>query len=270
MPASRAIERSESESPVVVDRQAGHVAVLTLNRPHVHNALDRPLMAALQQALQDAGADPAVGAIVLTGTGRSFCSGDDLKTLRGESPQRFAEAIEALQQLTACLFALPKPIVAALNGPAYGAGLELVLACDARIAAEPFLAATPEVRLGLVPTNGASILLPLLIGQSRARAMMISGATKDAAWCLEAGLIDEIVPLEALMTRAIGIAAEMTKGGPGAVAAVRGMLNGPLEAAFAAALQLEADSCIAARDTPECAEGIDAFFARRPPQWSRS
>ena len=271
MPASRAIERSESESPlVVVDQQACHVAVLTLNRPHVHNALDRPLMAALQQALQGAGADPAVGAIVLTGTGRSFCSGDDLKALRSESPERFAEAIEALQQLTACLFALPKPVVAALNGPAYGAGLELVLACDARIAAEPFLASTPEVRLGLVPTNGASILLPLLIGQSRARAMMMGGATKDAAWCLEAGLMDEIVPVEALMSRAIAIAAEMAKGAPGAVAAVRRMLNDPLEAAFAAALQLEADSCIAARNMPECAEGIDAFFARRPPQWSRT
>jgi 2-(1,2-epoxy-1,2-dihydrophenyl)acetyl-CoA isomerase len=270
MPASRAIERSESESRLVlVDQAACHVAVVTLNRPHVHNALDRSLMEALQQALQRAGDDPAVAAIVLTGAGRSFCSGDDLKALRSESPERFAEAIEALQRLTACLFALPKPVVAALNGPAYGAGLELVLTCDSRIAAEPFLAATPEVRLGLVPTNGASILLPLLIGQSRARAMMLSGATKDAAWCLEAGLIDEIVPVEALMTRAIAIAAEMAQGAPGAVAAVRAMLNGPLKAAFAAALRLEADSCIAARNTPECAEGIDAFFARRPPQWSR-
>ena len=271
MPASRAIEQTESVSPLVlVERGARHVALLTLNRPHVHNALDRPLMEALKHALQSAGTDPAVGAVVLTGAGRSFCSGDDLKALRGESPERFAEAIETLQALTACLFASPKPIVAALNGAAYGAGLELVLACDARIAAEPFLAATPEVRLGLVPTNGASILLPLLIGQSRARAMMMGGETKEAGWCLEAGLIDEIVPAEALLARAIAIAADMAKGAPGAVAAVRRMLNGPLEAAFAAALRREADSCIAARRTDECAEGIDAFFARRPPQWSRS
>jgi enoyl-CoA hydratase/carnithine racemase len=268
MQASAAVEQT-GEAPVLVDRPAPRVALLTLNRPQVHNALDRPAMAALRDALEGAGADDSVGAIVLTGAGPTFCSGDDLKALRSESPERFAGTIEDLQTLTACLFALPKPVVAALNGPAYGAGLELVLACDARLATEPFLAATPEVRLGLVPTNGASLLLPLLVGQSRARNMMLGGGTKSAAWCLEAGLVDEILPSEALLPRAVALAEEMAKGAPGAIAAIRHMLNAPLADAFAEALQLEAESCVAARRTSECAEGVDAFFARRPPDWSR-
>jgi enoyl-CoA hydratase/carnithine racemase len=270
MAASQVMEQKSGEdSLVLVDRPAPRVALLTLNRPQVHNALDRPLMESLRSALQAAADDTAVGAIVLTGTGRSFCSGDDLKALRSELPERFAEVIEGLQALTACLFALPKPVIAALNGPAYGAGLELVLACDVRLAAESFVAATPEVRLGLVPTNGASLLLPLLVGQSRARNMMIGGGTRSAAWCLEAGLVDEVVPAESLLPRAVALAEEMAAGAPGAIAAIRAMMNAPLEAAFAEALQLEAQRCIEARRTWECAEGVDAFFARRPPDWSR-
>lgn len=268
MAASQAIEQKAVEDTVLVDRPSPLVTVLTLNRPRVHNALDRALMESLCDALASAAGDSAVRAIVLTGAGRSFCSGDDLKALRSESPEHFAEVIADLQALSAALFASPKPVIAALNGPAYGAGLELVLACDARLAAESFVGATPEVRLGLVPTNGASLLLPLLVGQARAREMMIGGETMSAAWCLEAGLIDEILPAEALMPRAIALAEEMARGAPGATAAIRRMTNAPLQAAFAEALRREAETCVEARRTSECKEGVEAFFARRPPDWT--
>jgi len=257
------------EAVLLVERPAPGIALLRLNRPRVHNALDRSTIATLASALEAAEADPSVGVIVLTGSGRSFCSGDDLKALRNESTDNFAEVIGGLQNLTALLFASSKPVIAALNGPAYGAGLELVLACDVRIATDAFAAGTPEVRLGLVATNGASLLLPLLIGQSRARSMLLGGGSRDAGWCLEAGLVDEIVSADLLEARAIELAQEMIKGAPGALAETRRMLNAPLQQAFAAALVLEADICIAARRTEECDEGVDAHFSRRSPDWRR-
>lgn len=270
MADGHAIDREGGrETVLLVDRPAPAIATLRLNRPRVHNALDRPTIAALSGALEAAEADPSIGVIVLTGSGRSFCSGDDLKALRNESPDNFAEVIGGLQNLTALLFASSKPIIAALNGPAYGAGLELVLACDVRLATEAFAAGTPEVRLGLVATNGASLLLPLLIGQSRARSMMLGGGSRNADWCLEAGLVDEIVPADMLEARAIALAREMIKGAPGALAETRRMLNAPLQQAFTAALALEANICIAARRTEECDEGVDAYFSRRTPDWRR-
>lgn len=268
MAASRAIGEAGDPPSLLVDRSTLGVLILVLNRPQVHNALDGCLIASLKRELQVAADDPEVRAIILTGAGTSFCSGDDLKALRTESHERFAETIEGLQSLTRYLFASSKPVIAALNGPAYGAGLELVLSCDVRIAAHSFVAATPEVRLGLVPTNAASVLLPLLVGQSHARAMMMGGMTKDAGWCLAAGLVDELVTSEALMRRAVAIAGEMAKGAPGALAAARRMMNAPLQAAIEAALRLESQLCIKARGTPECTEGIAAFFAGRSPEWT--
>lgn len=249
-------------------RVAGAVATLRLNRPHVHNAIDDDLLARLEAALAALDGEPGVRAIVLTGAGRSFSAGDDLKNLRASNVEAFAVTIHSLQRVTSAIVALSKPIVAALNGPAYGAGLELVLACDARLATPGFVCATPEVRLGLVATNGASLLLPLLIGASRARQMLLSGAPRSAAWCAEAGLIDEMVPADHLDARARAVALELAGGAPGATAATRALLNGPLAALMRGALEAEAAACIAARASAEASEGVDAFFAKRAPHWS--
>lgn len=255
-------------APVRVTRAGTAVAIVTLNRPAQHNALDQEHIAALAAALETCTTDPDVRALVLSGAGTSFCSGDDLKALQSGSFDSFSEVIEGLQAISAQLLSCPKPIVAALNGPAYGAGLELVLACDMRIAVDDFVAATPEVRLGLVATNCATVLLPHLIGPSRARDMLLGGGRKDAAWCLAAGLVDELLAPAALLPRAVELATKLAEGAPGAVAATRSMLNAPLAAAVEAALRLESETCIAARQTAECAEGIEAFFARRAPEWS--
>ena len=168
----------------------GPVVTLRLNRPHVHNAFDDALLVALEAELARLDRADAVRAVILTGEGRSFSSGDDLKGLRDASDEAFAHSIDALQCVTARLFDMAKPVICALNGPAYGAGLELALACDVRLAAPGFVCATPEVRLGLVATNGASLLLPLLVGQSRARRMLLSGGSRNADWCLAAGLVE--------------------------------------------------------------------------------
>lgn len=246
----------------------GAVATLTLNRPHVHNALDDALLVRLEAALGEVDRDPAIRAVVLTGAGRSFSAGDDLKNLRASGVEAFAETIHALQRVAAAIVTLSKPIIAALNGAAYGAGLELVLACDMRIATPDFVCATPEVRLGLVATNGASLLLPLLIGPSRARQLLFSGERRDAAWCEKVGLIDEIVAADQLPSRAAALALELGGGAPGATAATRAMLNAPLAEMMRRALDAEASACIAARASDEAGEGVDAFFAKRPPKWT--
>lgn len=247
---------------------AGAVATLTLNRPRIHNALDDRLLARLESALAAIDCDPAIRAVVLTGAGRSFSAGDDLKNLRSSGADAFADTIRALQRVAAAMVALSKPIVAALNGPAYGAGLELVLACDMRVATADFVCATPEVRLGLVATNGASLLLPLLIGPSRARQLLLSGERRDAAWCERVGLIDEIVAADRLATRAAELALALGGGAPRATAATRALLNGPLAEMLRGALEAEAAACIAARASDEAGEGVDAFFARRAPRWA--
>lgn len=269
MVASRAaIEGAEGNAAgVLLTSIDGPVATLRLNRPHVHNALDDELLLALEAELVRLDRADAVRALVLTGEGRSFSSGDDLKGLRDASDEAFAHSIDALQRVTARLFRMGKPVICAFNGPAYGAGLELALACDVRLAVPGFVCATPEVRLGLVATNGASLLLPLLIGQSQARRMLFSGGNRKADWCLEVGLVEEIVPSERLLARAAEMALEMCAGAPEANAATRRLLNGPLEALFSEVLEAEAAACIAARRSAEGYEGIAAYFAKRRPKW---
>lgn len=247
----------------------GPILTLRLNRPRVHNAFDDGLLASLESALADADRDSSIRALVLTGTGPSFSAGDDLGNLRQSAPEAFAMTIGALQRVTAAMLGLTKPIVAALNGPAYGAGLELVLACDMRLATDSFACATPEVRLGLVATNGASLILPLLIGPSQARHLLLSGATRDADWCAAVGLVDEILSDGELLPRATLLAAELASGAPGATARTRALLNGPFAEAMRLALDAEASACTAARATAEADEGIEAFFAKRAPAWTR-
>jgi enoyl-CoA hydratase/carnithine racemase len=248
---------------------ANAVTTLRLDRPRVHNALDDGLLASLEAALAAADRDPAIRALVLTGTGPTFSAGDDLKRLRDGSGAEFAATIQALQRMTAAIIGLSKPIVAALNGPAFGAGLELILACDMRLATPAFACATPEVRLGLVATNGASLILPLLIGPSRARYLLMSGATQDADWCAAVGLVDEVVAGDKLLPRAADLAAELSSGAPEATARTRALLNVPFAAAMAGALEAEAGACIAARASAEADEGVEAFFAKRQPAWTR-
>lgn len=252
---------------VLSARVEGAVAVVTLNRPHVHNALDSELTRSLTQALRRFDEEPSVRALVLTGAGASFCSGDDLRTVRDADSGAFRRSIEQLQNLTACLIGLRKPIVCALNGPAFGAGLELVLACDVRVATPAFACATPEVRLGLIATNAATVLLPHLVGPSRARRMLFTGERMDAAWCLAAGLVDEVVPPEDLMPAAMRMASDYLVAAPEALATTRKLLMAPMKAALDEALRAEGEACVVAREAGEGREGVDAWFGERLPAW---
>jgi 2-(1,2-epoxy-1,2-dihydrophenyl)acetyl-CoA isomerase len=240
--------------------------LLQIDRPAARNALDDDLLDSLIGAVDGVRDDSQVRALVLTGAGTVFCAGDDLKAALRATRAQFAATIHRLQALSAALLDLGKPSVAAMNGPAFGGGLELALNCDVRIATADFQCATPEVQLGLTPTNAATVLLPLLIGHSNARRMMFSGARCDAGWCLQAGLLDEITTPADLLPRAVAIAEELSSSAPLALAATRRLLNAPLRDALQRALEAEAEVCVAAHGA-EALAGVRAFLAREPAPW---
>lgn len=242
------------------------ICVLTLARPEVHNALDLPTIEALTTALGHVGRVPGLRAVVITGEGPSFCSGDDLRDVSTATRAAFARVLAALQKLTQTIFDASVPVVAALNGPAYGAGLELILACDARVAVPTFACAAPEVRLGLVATNAASLLLPQIVGPANARLLLMSGRDFDLGWCVDAGLVDVVAEPTELLTVARARAAELAGGRPNAVAATRWMLNAPIADALRAALATEAGLCAECRESEEAIDAVRAFFDGRASQ----
>ncbi len=257
--------QSSAAGRVVVSGRS-NIALLEIDRPAARNALDDHLLDALIGAVENLRDDAQVRAVILTGAGPVFCAGDDLKAALKATSAQFAGTVRRLQTLSTALLDLGKPSIAAMNGPAFGGGLELALNCDVRIATPDFQCATPEVQLGLTPTNAATVLLPLLIGHSNARRMLFSGARFDARWCLQAGLLDEIATATDLLPRAAAIAQELSSGAPLALAATRRLLSAPLRDALRRALDAETDVCVAAH-AAEATAGVRAFLAREPTPW---
>jgi enoyl-CoA hydratase/carnithine racemase len=225
----------------ILQDQDGPVCTLTLNRPHVLNAFDGPMLGELRSALAAAIEDPGVRAIVLTGAGRAFCTGEDLKAARGLDEAAFTEQIEVLQALASELWHSPKPVIAAVAGPAFGGGLELALNCDVRVAAASARFACPETKWALTITNGSSLLLRRLVGEGWAREIALLGTEVDAQTALRIGLVTRVVPdaREEAARLAAGVAAL----DPGAVAATKRLLNAD-PAPFAQVLDAERETVV--------------------------
>jgi enoyl-CoA hydratase len=189
---------------------ADPVATIRLNRPDKLNALTYPMLRALREAVDSASDDPRVVGIVLTGEGRGFCAGLDASVLAATSAQgsgaRQREAPGELPGLASYLLRVPKPVIAAVNGPAVTGGLELVLNCDIVICSERAVFADTHARVGVLPGWGLSVLLPLAVGRSRARQMSFTGDFLPAVQALTAGLVSEVVRHDNLLGRAREIA----------------------------------------------------------------
>ena len=186
----------------VLTEDAGDgVRVITLNRPHRLNAIVAELLEDLIAALVAADRDPAVGAIVLTGAGRAFCSGDDLKEFGspGDDAVATRDYIERIQDVTRAMVLGDTPVIGAIHGWAVGGGLEWVINCDFAIAAEGTRFFFPEIALGVFVTGGVTELLPRIVGLQRARELIMLGQRFDAAQALDWGLVWKVVPGEALM-----------------------------------------------------------------------
>jgi 2-(1,2-epoxy-1,2-dihydrophenyl)acetyl-CoA isomerase len=251
----------------VLTSRADTVLTITFNRPEVYNAFNRELHAALQEALQEAD-DPAVRCVVVTGAGKGFCAGQDLKEF-GEVSASIRDALEQTYHPNVRLVrALAKPVLAAVNGPAAGAGLSFACACDLRIAAESATFVPGFVGIGLVPDAGGTWFVHRLLGFARAFEWMCSNRRLSAAEALEWGLVSEVVPDDAFAGRVAEVAAEWAARPTLAVGRTKQLFDHASTAALEAQLSLEAQLQQESVGTADFAEGVGAFLEKRAPSFT--
>ena len=257
---------TEAADVLRLDRR-GRVALLTLDRPERLNAIGSDTVALLHDHLDVIERDPELRAIVITGTGRAFSAGADiteLDTLRDGAD--FARFVQGLTDAYDRLAASPVPSIAAINGVAFGGGLELALACDLRLAAPGARLGVPEVKLGLLPAAGGSQRLARMLPAAVAKHMLMTGTPLAAPEALGYGLINAID--EDVLAAALDLAAGLAAGPPAALAAAKRLIDVGGSLPFADAIRLERDSVSTLFDTADRLEGIAAFLARRPPDFT--
>jgi 2-(1,2-epoxy-1,2-dihydrophenyl)acetyl-CoA isomerase len=256
---------------LLVERRSG-VAWLTLNRPDSLNSLDVPLKEGLVEALEAAAEDPAVRAVALTGSGRGFCVGQDLRELAGVyragTAPDFAELLERHYAPTIRLLAgMPKPTVAVVNGVAAGAGVSLALACDLRLASPATRFRLAFAGIALIPDAGATWHLPRLVGLSRAMEIALLGDWVEADEALRIGLVNRVFPAEELTERAEEVLTTLAGGPTVALARTKALLRENLQADLDHALAAEAEAQAVAGQTKDHLEGVAAFAEKRSPSF---
>jgi 2-(1,2-epoxy-1,2-dihydrophenyl)acetyl-CoA isomerase len=247
----------------------GAVLTITLNRPDVLNAFNADLHSALAAALKEARA-PDVRAVVLTGAGRGFCVGQDLTEFREAAGDIAARLRAGYHPNILAIRALEKPVLAAVNGPAAGAGLSLACACDLRLAAEDAIFVPAFINVGLVPDSGGTFFVSRLLGSARAFEWMTSGRRLSAAEALEWGLVSEVVATDRLPDRAAERAAELAAMPTRGIAFSKRLFDHAEHTTLDEQLELEAQLQAAATRTSDFREGVAAFLEKREPRFEGS
>lgn len=255
--------------PVLMERDAGLV-VITLNRPRALNAFDLELVEALTHHLLDVAVDPSVRAIILTGAGKAFCAGGDLKWML-EHPggpsagiHRLAAAFhQCIVELRRC----PRPVIAAVNGIAAGGGFSLALACDFRVLGQGATLKQAYTSAGLAPDGGCTFTLPRLVGHARALELLAWDETIDAKRALEWGLATKLCADGAELATARALADELSSRAVGAFGAAKVLLDEGLASRLETHLERERRAIEAAAGGPEGKEGLGAFVGRRRPSF---
>ncbi len=258
-------------APLVLEAREGGVTTLTLNRPDRLNALNIELGNALVAALARVGEDPEVRVVVLTGAGKAFCAGGDLTLIRDARDRGAGRELEPLlragAQVVVHMSTMPKPIIAAVNGAAAGAGMNVALACDLRIASDQAVFGQNFARVGLFPDYGGTWLLPRQIGPARAAEMFYTGEMIDAREAERIGVVNRVVPHEELAAQARALAERLAAAPPLAVRAVKQVLFGAERAELERALEVEVKTQMECFLSEDCGEGIRAFFEKRAPRF---
>lgn len=250
-----------------------NVAVVTMNRSESLNALSVQLTLDLTVALGRAIADGA-RAVVLTGSGRAFCSGGDLREMRsmwdkeGRIEAFLEDPLKALHEMIALIRNTPVPFIAAVNGVCAGAGTNLALACDLIVAAEDATFNEAFVRIGLSPDCGGTFFLPRAVGEKIAAELFMLGGTVDANRALQLGMVNRVVPAGSLMDEAGKLAAKLASGPTGSIGRIKRMLNASFTNDLAAQLRLEHECQLESGRSADFREGVTAFFEKRPPDFS--
>jgi len=250
------------------------VAVITLNRPEARNAMSDNLTPALRTMIRTCGENPDVGALLITGAGKAFCAGGNVKGMGAHRDkakldmshdERVADLQERQRLLTGALVSVRKPTIAALPGPAVGAGLALAMACDIRIAAQSAFVSTGYLRIGLSGDYGIAWLLTRLVGTARARELMFTAERVDAARCEAIGLVNRVVPDEKLQEEAFALAKSMAEGPSLALRYMKDNLDEALQFDYATARDHEAMRIVRLQSTADHKEAVQAFIDKRKP-----
>jgi len=249
------------------------VAVLTLNRPERLNAMSRPMLDALLEALPRLAEDAAVGVIVLTGAGRGFCAGGDVKAmaegndLGGQTMEEKAQALRSRMEASRWLHELPKPTIAMMRGPAAGAGLSLAMACDMRIASDTVRLGTAFARVGYSGDFGGSYYLTQLVGTAKARELYFTADLLDAQQALGLGLVNRVVPDARLEEETMALASRLARGPRVAYRYMKRNMNAAESASLKEMLDLEAWHHTRTGMTEDHREAARAFVEKREPQF---
>ena len=250
----------------VLTSRDGAVLTITLNRPDVYNAINRAMHDGLAAALAEA-ADPAVRAVVLTGAGRGFCSGQDLREFQS-LPGGVREALEQTYHPNIrAIRALEKPVIAAINGACAGAGLSLACACDVRVASSDASFVPGFIGIGLVPDAGGTWFIHRLLGFARAFEWMVSNRRLSAGEALEWGLVSEEIPADGFEARVSELAAWYASLPTRGVAMTKQLFEHAYTASLDEQLELEAELQQAATQTEDFGEGVQAFLEKRAPDF---
>jgi enoyl-CoA hydratase/carnithine racemase len=266
-PAAAGAHLEAASQPPLHVRRRGPAVWLTLSRPEAANALSRGLVEALGRAVDEVHADPSVRVVVVTGEGRTFCAGADLKERRAMSLDETRSFLDLLNHALTCLAGLPCAVIAAINGGAFGGGLELALACDLRIASDVATLGLVETRLGIIPGAGGTQRLARVVGVSRAKELILTGRRIDAPTALAMGLVSAVVPLESLDGVVSSWVDEIAAGGPLAITQAKTAIDEGSWGTLDEGLRFERRCYEVVLTSADRDEGLAAFAEKRPPRF---
>jgi 2-(1,2-epoxy-1,2-dihydrophenyl)acetyl-CoA isomerase len=255
-----------SDDPLVLVEDIDRVRVVTINRPDVRNAIDIPTRIALAEVLEQAGSDDRVRAIVLTGAGPAFCSGGDIATMVRQPRHLTLPRAEAAQRVIRAVWGAPKPVIAAVEGAAFGAGMALALACDRVVASRDARFAATFSKVGLAGDMGIFASLPARVGPARAKQLLMFPDPVGGDEALAIGLVDRLVEPGSARAAALSDASRLADMAPAALASVKEFFSGEVRHPHAV-LAMEVDRQADLFDTDDFAEGVAAFHERREPRF---
>ena len=261
------VSSSPSAAPALEFTRTGAVATLRFNRPHALNAIDVPMAQALLAAVRSIAADPSVRAVVLCGAGKGFMAGGDLATLRADPVQGAKDLLAPLNDAVQLLASLNAPVIAKVHGVAAGAGLSLMLQADFVIAAEGTRFNLAYINLGTSCDVGASWALPRLVGLRHALEIALLGDTLTAADALRLGLVNRVVPADQLDTAADALIERLARGPTLAYGAMKRLMRASFEQDLPSQLAAETQAFTGCAATHDMRTGMEAFFAKQPPQF---
>ena len=253
---------------LVLKKISNQIAILTINRPEVLNAMNDEVVAHLDAAVQSCIDDDQVGVIILTGAGeKAFVAGADIKKMQSMGSEAALAFGKAGQQMTLTIENSPKPVIAAVNGFALGGGCEISLACHIRVASETATFGQPEVLLGILPGWGGTQRLPRLVGSGLANEIITTGRMVSALEAKSMGLVNHVVPPDELIDKCMEIANQILNNGPNAIAQSLSCIQKRMGMSMEDGLQIEVENFSKLFATEEAKEGLSAFVEKRKPNF---